>query len=57
MNLVEAGNNYYINMDLITEVKCDNGGYKAFFNGNNEGKPISESAYNTILLYGKAKIQ
>jgi hypothetical protein len=62
MNLVNSGkdDNCYINMDLITKVSYNNNdnnkGYHAYFvNGSYED--ISESAYNTILLYGKAKIQ
>jgi len=57
MTLVEAGNNYYINMDLLTEVWYSGKEYHASFCFvNNSDTIISESAYNTILKYGKAKI-
>ena len=55
MNLVEAGNNYYINMDFITGVWYDGKEYHASFIIASDAI-ISESAYNTILKYGKAKI-
>ena len=55
MNLVEAGNNYYINMDLLTGVWYDGKEYHASFVIASDSV-ISESAYNTILKYGKAKI-
>lgn len=55
MNLVKAGNNYYINMDLITGVWYDGKKYHASFIIADDAI-ISESAYNTILKYGKAKI-
>ena len=55
MKLVEAGNNFYINMDLITGVWYDGKEYHASFIIADDSI-ISESAYNTILLYGKAKI-
>lgn len=55
MKLVEAGNNYYINMDLITGVWCDGKEYHASFVIASDSI-ISESAYNTILKYGKAEI-
>ena len=55
MTLVEAGNNYYINMDLITEIWYDGKQYHASFVIASDSI-ISESAYNTILKYGKAKI-
>lgn len=55
MKLVKAGNNYYINMDLITEVWYDGKKYHASFIIADD-ITISESAYNTILNYGKANI-
>lgn len=55
MNLVEAGNNYYINMDLIIGVWYNGKEYHASFVAASDAI-ISESAYNTILKYGKAEI-
>jgi len=56
MKLVKAGNNYYINMDLITGVWYDGKKYHASFIIADDTIIISESAYNTILNYGKANI-
>ena len=63
MNLVNSGKDdyCYINMDLITKVSYNNNddnnkGYCAY-SVDGSCETISESAYNTILLYGKAKIQ
>ena len=49
----------YLNMDYIEcIVKDKSGNIKAYVLGNMEiGYNISESAYNTILKYGKAKVQ
>jgi len=55
MNLVEAGDNYYINMDLLTGVGYNGREYYASFVTDYD-TIISESAYNTILKYGKAKV-
>ena len=55
MKLVEAGNNYYINVDLITGVWYDGKEYHASFVIASDAI-ISESAYNTILKYGKAEV-
>jgi hypothetical protein len=63
MNLVEAGNNYYINMDTIESVFED---IKESTYGltvikrvrciSGEVYDISKEAYETILKYGKAKV-
>jgi hypothetical protein len=63
MNLVEAGNNYYINMDTIESVFED---IKESTYGltvkkrvrciSGEVYDISKEAYESILKYGKAKI-
>ena len=55
MTLVDAGKDCYVNIDLITKVSYNNGVYKASFAGGTS-EAISESAYKTILIYGKAKI-
>ena len=55
MKLVEAGNNYYINMDLVTKVWYNGKEYQVSFVSSGS-VIISESAYNTILKYGKAKV-
>lgn len=55
MTLVKAGNNYYINMDLITGVWYDGNDYHALFITADDSI-ISESAYNTILKYGKVEV-
>lgn len=56
MNLVEVGKNYFINMDYIEAIwkDPDNIEYKTV-TISGEFYRISESAYNTILKYGKAK--
>lgn len=47
----------YLNMDYIESIiKFKNGEIFAFVNRNTESYKISESAYNTILKYGKAEI-
>ena len=62
MNLVNYGTNpndqdeYFLNMDLIESVTKQEGKYKVWMIGSEDGYEISESAYNTILKYGKAKI-
>lgn len=63
MNLVEAGNNYYINMDTIESIFED---IKEGTNGlavikrvrciSGKVYDISKEAYKSILKYGKAKI-
>jgi hypothetical protein len=56
MNLVEVGKDYFINMDYIEAIwkDPDNIEYKTV-TISSEFYRISESAYNTILKYGKAK--
>ena len=60
MNLVnyheDPNNEYFLNMDLIESVTKQEGKYKAWIIGSQDGYEISEYAYNTILKYGKAKI-
>ena len=62
MNLVNCGTNpndqdeFFLNMDLIENVTKQEGKYKVWMIGSLDGYEISESAYNTILKYGKAKI-
>lgn len=60
MKLVNCGedprNEYFLNMDLIESVSKQEGRYRAWIIGSQDGYEISESAYNTILKYGKAKI-
>lgn len=58
MNLVKTNNCTYLNMDLIECVFKDSlsGKCKAFIIGSEDGYEISESAYNTILNYGKAEV-
>ena len=57
MNLVEVGKDYFINMDYIEAIwkDPDNIEYKTI-TISGELYKISESAYNTILKYGKAKV-
>lgn len=51
-------NESFLNMDLIESISKKDGNYKVWMIGDPEREyDISESAYNTILLYGKAKIQ
>ena len=62
MNLVNYGtdpndpNECFLNMDFIECVIKQEGKYKVWIIGSQDGYEISESAYNTILKYGKAKI-
>lgn len=49
-------NEYFLNMDLIKNVTKQKGKYKVCMIGSVDGYEISESAYNTILTYGKAKV-
>ena len=49
-------NKYFLNMDFIECIHKQEGKYKAWIIGSQDGYEISESAYNTILKYGKAKI-
>ena len=62
MNLVNYGTNpndqdeYFLNMDLIESVTKQEGKYKVWMIGSLDGYEISESAYKTILIYGKAKV-
>ena len=58
MRLVDvSGNGHYINMDYITSVckKNDNFCIELLYR-NDVYFIITEEAYNTILIYGKAKI-
>jgi len=62
MTLVNYGTNpndqdkFFLNMDLIESVTKQEGKYKVWMIGSEDGYEISESAYNTILKYGKAKV-
>ena len=60
MNLVNYGqdpkNEFFLNMDLIESVTKQEGKCRVWMIGLQDGYEISESAYNTILKYGKAKI-
>ena len=60
MRLVSYGedpkNEYFLNMDLIESVTKQEGKYRAWIIGSQDGYEISESAYNTILKYGAAKV-
>ena len=47
---------YFLNMDLIESVTKQEGKYRAWIIGSQDGYEISESAYNTILKYGAAKV-
>jgi hypothetical protein len=49
-------NEYFLNMDLIESVTKQEGKCRAWIISSEDGYEISESAYNTILRYGKAKI-
>lgn len=52
----DSKNEYFLNMDLIESVTKQEGKYRAWIIGSQDGYEISESAYNTILKYGTAKI-
>ena len=60
MNLVnysqDPKDEYFLNMNFIESVSKQEGKYKVWMIGSLDGYEISESAYNTILKYGKAKI-
>lgn len=60
MTLVNYGkdpeNEYFLNMDFIESVTKQEGKYRVWVVGSEDGYEISESAYNTILKYGKAKV-
>jgi hypothetical protein len=59
MNLVKYRSNPdgYLNMDYIESIVKEKSGIKAYIIGNTDiGYNISESAYNTILKYGKAEV-
>ena len=62
MNLVNYGTNpndqdeLFLNMDLIEIVAKQEGKYRAWIIGSEDGYEISKSAYNIILKYGKAKV-
>ena len=47
---------YFLNMDFIECIHKQGGRYKVWMIGSEDGYEISESAYNTILIYGKAKV-
>ena len=58
MRLVDIGNETFINMNLIVSVYKK--GSQFYLNMNDANRScyhISEEAYNTILSYGKAKVQ
>ena len=62
MTLVNYGTNpndqdkFFLNMDLIENVTKQKGKYRVWMIGSKDEYEISESAYNTILIYGKAKV-
>ena len=60
MNLVnyheDPKDEYFLNMDFIECIRKQEGKYKVWMIGSEDGYEISESAYNTILKYGKAKV-
>ena len=61
MKLVNYGNpneqdEFFLNMDFIETVTKQEGKYRVWMIGSEDGYEISESAYNTILSYGKANI-
>lgn len=60
MTLVNYGtdpkNEFFLNMDLIESVTKQEGKARVWMIGSQDGYEISESAYNTILKYGKAKV-
>lgn len=62
MTLVNCGTNpndqdkFFLNMDFIESVTKQERKYKVWMIGSEDGYKISESAYNTILIYGKAKV-
>ena len=58
MRLVDvSGNGHYINMDYITSAyKKNNDFCIEILYRNDTYFVITEEAYNTILIYGKAKI-
>ena len=62
MNLVNYGTNsndqdeFFLNMDLIESVTKQEEKCRAWIVGSQDVYEISESAYNTILKYGKAEI-
>ena len=47
---------FFLNMDLIESVTKQKGKYRVWMIGSENEYEISESAYNTILIYGKAKV-
>ena len=47
---------YFLNMDFIECIHKQEGKYKVWMIGSLDGYEISESAYNTLLKYGKAKV-
>lgn len=47
---------FFLNMDFIECITKQEGKYKVWIIGSSHGYEISELAYNTILLYGKAEI-
>ena len=60
MNLVnyykDSKEEYFLNMDFIECIRKQEGKYKVWMICSENEYEISESAYNTILKYGKAKI-
>ena len=60
MNLVnyhkDSKEEYFLNMDFIECIHKQERRYKVWMIGSEDGYEISESAYNTILKYGKAKV-
>ena len=60
MNLVnyhkDSKEEYFLNMDFIECIRKQEGKCKVWMIGSLDGYEISESAYNTILRYGKAKV-
>lgn len=59
MKLIKYGDNpeKYLNMDFIECINKDAVGIcRVWMIGSEDGYEVSESAYNTILKYGKAEV-
>ena len=47
----------FLNMDFIECIRKQGGKYRVWMIGSEDEYEVSESAYNIILKYGKAKVQ
>ena len=55
MTLIKYNDNSYVNADLIERIFVFRGNYYAICKSGSEIE-LSEEAFKTILIYGKAKI-